>query len=58
MVTFDLVSLFPLCLERFVAETKKFPVLRKEKMHKAKATECHNKLKPTENEIEMNMCPK
>ena len=56
LVLFDLVPLFPLCLERFVAETKKISLLPQEKMRKTKTTECQNKLKPTENEIEMNMC--
>ena len=33
-----------------------FPVLRKEKLYKTKATEWLNELKPTENELKMKIC--
>ena len=56
LLTFDLVSFFPLCLKRSVADTSKFSVLRKEKMYKTKTTEWHNELKPTENELKMKIC--
>ena len=56
LLTFDLVSFFPLCLKRSVADTSKFSVLRKEKMYKTKTTEWHNELKPIENELKMKTC--
>ena len=47
LLTFDLVSFFPLCLKRSIADTSKFSVLRKEKMYKTKTTK---------NELKMHIC--
>ena len=38
------------------ADTSKFSVLRKERMHKTKTTEYYNRLKPTENESKLKIC--
>ena len=38
LLAFDLVSFFPLCLKRSVADTSKFSVLQKKKTSKAKST--------------------
>ena len=51
----DLVSFFPPCLKHSVAETKTF-LFPERKIHEKKVTESHNKLKPTENELKMNLC--
>ena len=48
---------FRLVFKHSVAETHKSSVLRKEKMHKTEATGWHSELKPTKNELKMNILP-
>ena len=52
LLTFDLVSLFPLCRTLSVIVFS----FTKGKKHKIKATELHNKLKPTVNKLKMSIC--